>query len=292
MNAHHEEYRQLLELMELYLLQEYKPRDEISLSSENWNFFKPIQGIPSRQEQPSPHTKPFRHEQAPIPQRLAPPSQLSQNFPPPSPSIQPPPLSLEKTALQSNGTPPSSIPSSEPAKKNALFQLDPLSHPQVEPLEDIKTLFREKFPAHPLAEVPPSDEAAKVLLQKKKKKETDHEILLLSFNEPPQQTLFLQNLARALEIRCGSTHIVSAFNSEKENLWTALLNGKTLKLIIACDYALYELKQLMSYYKESPGAFRYLNNIPLLLISDLSLYLKEPKLKPSLWKAICEILKK
>jgi hypothetical protein len=43
----------------------------------------------------------------------------------------------------------------------------------------------------------------------------------------------------------------------------------------------------MHFYKETPAqGTRTLGNIPLFLLPDLSLYLKDPLLKRSLWKAL------
>ncbi len=61
-----------------------------------------------------------------------------------------------------------------------------------------------------------------------------------------------------------------------------------LRLVIASDYDLYLQPELMKVYREAPQQGKhYLNKTPLLLLSDLSLYLKEPQLKSLLWRAIC-----
>ena len=66
-------------------------------------------------------------------------------------------------------------------------------------------------------------------------------------------------------------------------------NSSNLRLIIASDYGLYLQPKLMAYYREvTQQGKHFVNNIPLLLLSDLALYLKEPQLKSLLWRAICK----
>jgi hypothetical protein len=62
-----------------------------------------------------------------------------------------------------------------------------------------------------------------------------------------------------------------------------------LKWVIVCDYSLWQLRGLMQFYKETPAqGTRMLGNVPIFLLPDLSLYLKDPLLKRSLWKALCQ----
>jgi len=64
-----------------------------------------------------------------------------------------------------------------------------------------------------------------------------------------------------------------------------------LKLIIVCDYTLWQLPNLMQFYKETPAQkTRQLGEKSLFLLPDLSLYLKDPLLKRSLWKALWPML--
>ena len=60
--------------------------------------------------------------------------------------------------------------------------------------------------------------------------------------------------------------------------------------MIACDYTVWQLHDLFRYYKENPEKqIRTLKEIPLFLLPDLTLYLKDPLLKRSLWKAIWKV---
>jgi len=58
------------------------------------------------------------------------------------------------------------------------------------------------------------------------------------------------------------------------------------------DYGIYSLSELMKHYKEdNRHNKRFLNKVPLLLLPDVSVYLKEPLLKLSLWRSLCETLR-
>lgn len=282
-----QEHGQLIALTQLCLLQEYPEEKYVHASQENWHFFKA-------------DAAKLRANASVIPQMEKPTPPLS---PQPIISSQPivlsqpkisPPLNLQTTPPAPAEQPAISLQNPpEPQKKGEapLFKLEPLPFPEKESLDDLKKICKEKFPQYQLLDHPPVDDEAKALLQLWKKKETHSEVIILSFDESPIQKAFLQNIAKAIRIRLGSAVIVNARKVEADHQWEPLLNSDKLRLVIASDYAIYGLKQLMSYYKEDAGSIRKLKDAPLLLLSDLSLYLKEPKLKPSLWKAICEVLK-
>ena len=113
------------------------------------------------------------------------------------------------------------------------------------------------------------------------------DVTILSFRESPQQLLFLKNLTQALDILYIPTKIISAIEIEKENQWSFFLSQEELKLIIASDYSIWGLPNLIKYYKEIPVKHKhFLQDTPLFLLPDLSLYLKEPLLKKSLWASL------
>ncbi|MES2273555.1 MAG: hypothetical protein V4487_05150, partial [Chlamydiota bacterium] len=114
-------------------------------------------------------------------------------------------------------------------------------------------------------------------------------ISLLSFQEPPEQKALLEQIALALDVCFGPARLIHAETVEKENQWEAFLSVPDLKIAIVCDYSLWQMKGLMHFYKENPTAgTRQLGSTPVFLLPDLSLYLKDPLLKRSLWKALCQ----
>ena len=77
------------------------------------------------------------------------------------------------------------------------------------------------------------------------------------------------------------------WKAEKENRWNDFLSDSDIFLIIASDYTIFELPNLRTYYKENPiKGEKHLKNKALFLLPDISLYLKEPTLKTSLFKAL------
>jgi hypothetical protein len=99
--------------------------------------------------------------------------------------------------------------------------------------------------------------------------------------------MFLKEISKTLAVYFGSCKLVEAFKIEQENQWAHFLASEQLKWIIVCDHTLWQLTHLMQFYKEiSAQQIKTLGKIPLFLLPDLSLYLKDPLLKKSLWKAL------
>ena len=116
-------------------------------------------------------------------------------------------------------------------------------------------------------------------------------ISILSFGEPPEHKALLEQIGKAIDVYFGPAHLIDAEAIEKENQWEAFLSVADLKLILCCDYSLWQMGHLMKHFKEIPAAAtRHLGKTPLFLLPDLSLYLKDPLLKRSLWKALCQTI--
>jgi hypothetical protein len=117
-------------------------------------------------------------------------------------------------------------------------------------------------------------------------------IAILSFEETSKKFLLLKNLSSAINTYFPNTKLVSALELENENKWNTFLSLNTLKLIIACDYSIWSLKNLIKHYREIPSTKEiFLKQTPLFMLPDLSLYLKEPILKKSLWISILKKIK-
>jgi hypothetical protein len=155
-------------------------------------------------------------------------------------------------------------------------------------LSYVKTIYQKLFPELPILPTIPSDERAKKIANRWKTKNQAAPISVLYFSEPEGQKELLKAITKAIDVYYGPARLIQADLIEKEKQWDTFLSCTELKLVIACDYTLWQLTDLMKYYQETPQ--RKLKDIPLFLLPDLSLYLKDPSLKRSLWKAIQRIL--
>jgi len=178
---------------------------------------------------------------------------------------------------------PHSPPIQDQSKKEKGLALEPLTMrcPSYDPREWRK-VYETLFPKSLLSQTIPSDAIAQ------KNKNPSFAVIILSFHDEDKQLTFLKNMAQAMSLCLAPTRVLSAPTLEKENQWERVLHSSHLRLIIACDDGFYLQPKLMHFYREEPRQSKhFLNQIPLLLLSDLSLYLREPQLKPLLWRAIC-----
>jgi len=157
------------------------------------------------------------------------------------------------------------------------------------PLTEVRKLFTSLFPQFPVMDSIPSDAIAVKIAERWKTKNKTAPISILAFQEPPEQRALLEQIAKALDATFVSARLIEAEPIEKEKQWEAFLSVPDLKIVIVCDYTLWQMKHLMAFFKENPTqGNRTLGTIPLFLLPDLSLYLKDPLLKRSLWKALCQ----
>ncbi len=258
----------------LELLDEEK-RLPILASKEDCDAFRlwASQAAKPKPVEEKPVAKPVLKEEPPAPKPVY--------APPPSVDIQPP------------AAPPAPI--KMPAPK---IELEAPLQPSFAPLPiledsfaDLRKIWAKINPSAPLFDTLPDDETAKKIASRWKTKNAAAEISILSYHEPPAQKALLEEIAKAVNILLGPAQIVAAEPIEKEKQWEAFLAVPHLKLTIACDYTLWQLGGLMQHYKETPSqGTRHLGSIPVFLLPDLSLYLKDPLLKRSLWKALCQTL--
>lgn len=207
-----------------------------------------------------------------------------------------PPLSEPKSA-QRDGS--ATAPAASPIEKTALKTkehplaegLSPSRSPSAFTLADVRKVFVQAFPQFPLIDEIPSDAIAIKIAERWKTKNKTAPISILSLHEPPEQRALLEQIAKAIDATLFPARVVNAETIEKEKQWEAFLSAPGLKAAIACDYTLWQLNHLMTFYKENPTqGTRTLGTVPLFLLPDLSLYLKDPLLKRSLWKALCQKL--
>jgi hypothetical protein len=185
---------------------------------------------------------------------------------------------------------PIAVPLPPPPQPDPIMPLEPIVL-KTKSYASFFTLFSKIAPEMALLKEIPDDLIAKKMAQRWKTKNQIAPITLLSFLEPEPHQKLLKELIKALDVYFGPAKIVQAEKIEKEKQWETFLSSEELKLIIVCDYTLWQLNHLMPFYKEVPNVgARTLGKVPLFLLPDLSLYLKDPLLKRSLWKGLQCIL--
>jgi len=300
-------YAELLSLTQLFILREHSLKDVKVTDSTIIEFFQkgkkhlprstpnqsllasvplpqaPVAKAPPRATilLPSPDPLPINLETVvqDDPQPLPPPTQPEplppQPLPPPT---QPEPM----TPL------PQAPVIQDKASKSKGFSLEPLASVAARDHSEWWNLCQTLFPESNLNKTIPSDAFAQKNKNAWVRNQEVAPVLILSFHDNEQQPLFLKNIAQAISLRLAPAQVLSVSRIDKDNRWENILNFSHLRLVIAGDYELYMHPKLMHYYREvSQQGKHFLHHTPLLLLSDLSLYLKEPQLKSLLWRAIC-----
>lgn len=181
--------------------------------------------------------------------------------------------------------------STTPKKEVNGFLLEPLPKLAIQPDPFYLNFFSKNFPSYSLKKEPlPDGPALQVTHQSNQ--EQFHPVVILSFEEQGAPLAFLQQIARAITLRFSPVSLLCSAQLEKENRWLELTKSPQLRLVMACDTSFYLHKTLVSHYHQPAlHHHHYLGKTPLLLLSDLSFYLKRPELKSFLWNAICNTLK-
>lgn len=292
-----ERYTELLALTQLFVLREHSPQT-VHLTDPSTHAFFQKWGSPSplKKREALPAT-PIRAVTLPPDPPLRPPETPPLSPPPDpipapiKPDPVPPPTQPEPTQPPIVHHKPQQAEQTSSLKTRLeplSFKLEPLPTSPVFDKRESWQLMQSLFPQLELREKIPSD-----ALAQKMKKSWAHDqiippVILLSFHDQEPQLTFLKNLAQAISLRLAPARVLSAPKLEKEQQWETLFASPGLRLVITSDYELYLQPQLMRYYREVPQQGKhFLNQIPLLLLSDLTLYLKQPQLKALLWRAIC-----
>lgn len=279
-----QQIKELLSLTQSYLLSEYKGKEWIMTDPETYQFFKKFQ--------------PTQTPPKPV-QQLQPKKTVIKATPPPTQAtVTPPPVKSLPTKADKIAIPTSPPPQKEkiveslPSTSLFSFKRDPVE--KIEESYDFTSIKKELeklFPNNRYTEVPPIDGEAKKVRNRWEKKSTVPEVVILSFSQSAEEQKFLQNVSQAIDQQLASSVIYSALAIEKQQAWERLFSHKELRLLITSDYGMFQLPGLMKYYKESPDKKgHFLGERPLLLIPEVSIYLKQPHLKAALWKALRTML--
>jgi len=220
----------------------------------------------------------FRMEFAKKPQPVKPAPEI----------VLPPPKPIEKKPIVEAVKPPPPKPIVKQEAPKPIVQ-EEISNAPVIDFSSLRSFLSVIAPELAILNEIPSDAIAKKISERWKTKNQTAPISILSWQEPPAQRTLLEQIAKALDVSFGGAKLVAAESIEKEKQWEAFLSVADLKMVIVCDYTLWQLNGLMQFYKETPAqGIRTLGNVPLFLLPDLSLYLKDHLLKRSLWKALCQ----
>jgi len=189
---------------------------------------------------------------------------------------------------------PVAPPAPLPEIKKAIEKEPELPSPPEPPpisLKSLKNLLSTIAPSLSIIDEIPNDAIAKKIKTRWKTKNQVAPITVLHYQELPEHKTLLEQIGKALDVCFGPAKLVSAESIEKEKQWETFLASSELKLVICCDYTLWQLEGLMQHYREVPAQkTRMLKDKQLFLLPDLSLYLKDPLLKRSLWKGLLTIL--
>jgi hypothetical protein len=192
----------------------------------------------------------------------------------------------DRSKMESDLAKPPEIVSSPSIQNSPASRTNSLQLPIVN-LGKWKALLGKIAPElHVISDVP-NDAIAKKIATRWKTKNLSAPITLLSYQEIPEQKAFLEQITIALDVHFGPSKMIASETIEKEQQWDAFLSVDELKLVITCDYTLWQMPGLLKFYKETPSR-RHIGEKDLFLLPDLSLYLKDPLLKRSLWKALCQ----
>lgn len=131
--------------------------------------------------------------------------------------------------------------------------------------KELYTFHKKEFPGYPVFEPPAGPDIA-----------------ILMFSELPTHIIFFKMLEMGIKLRFNrSVKIVS------KNGW------ESSQLVIAPDYGIWGDPHLSRQFREGEkGGQSYLGKTSLFLLTDLALYMREPKLKRSLWTALCQEIEK
>lgn len=311
MTSLQQRYTELLALTKTYLQQEHSLTDRILSESDTYSYFKNYalqsQKAKSQQNSPSPaivaNTAPKMaspaHARTPITD-LPQPTTIQAAKAHENIEVRTDKSDFNKTVTvplspaPTNKTPPKpekTENSSEQTSVTGFFKLEfPSALPQTD-FSDLRTIIQQKLPNVRLLDQLPDDTEAKKMASIWSQEKKIPQVLILSFDDVPKHQAFLSNIAKALEIHGIDAKVANAAKLERENEWQKLLQSKELKLVIAGSSGFYNLPELQKNYREGTKQGRHhLGDRLLLLLSDISYYLKEPTLKPSLWGALKELL--
>lgn len=183
--------------------------------------------------------------------------------------------------------PSSSQPVSHTPKSEIRPILEPSTKPAPDPMEEMRQKIAKAAPQMKLRENILDDTEAKKIANMWQEHLKNIQVAVLSFGENGKNLEFLNNVAKAIDSLIAPAKVIDALRFEKEKKWQLFFESYPLKLILAPDIKVWKSTDLAVFYKENPtAASSVLGKSPLLFIQPIGSYLKNPKEKRALWKAI------
>lgn len=186
------------------------------------------------------------------------------------PALETKPAFEEKPVVEVkfNGPPPS----------NDKWKLQPLGPAPYDPFHDMRQKFQKAPPSGiALLEEIQDDAAAKA---KRFGLGFCPKVIVLSLRETSEEYRLLKNIASAIHLHLGSTELVDALKIDHLQQWPELCKIKELQLVVATLPTAKHIPALSTLFPHK-----------LLILEELSNYLRYPKQKKQLWDDLCQKLK-
>lgn len=174
-----------------------------------------------------------------------------------------------------------------PAEKPKAVVLEPSIKPIADDMEEMRKIMAKAAPQIKLQNTIPDDADAKKIANMWQEHLKSLEVAIFAFGETGKNLEFLHNVAKAIDALIAPAKVINAARFEKEKKWVLFFEAHPLKLILAPDVKQWKSTDLVAFYKENPSTSKsLLGQSPLLFLQPIETYLKNPKEKRMLWKAI------
>ena len=177
----------------------------------------------------------------------------------------------------------------KPVEIKPTLELKPIKRDDDDPLTDIATSLQRSSPNLFIHTHVPSDHKARMRKSAWQVKSQLIDVPIFITRELRQFAPFLHNVAKAIDVNFAPSRLIEIDQFEQKNVWDTLLDDKIIKLILCPDLALWASPHLVTHYKQLPREkVHKLKNIDFILLPELSLYMKDPLLKRSLWTMLTQ----
>jgi hypothetical protein len=276
-----EQFNELIQLTELYLLQEYKMDDRIKAAPENFSYFK--QQAALRKKDPS------RHERIAPASRQAPSSSSAQAAAaPPLPKTNPefpkPPVKEMQRDIKPEPSPSKKIDLKpiEPAitlEKDPL-KLEPMLPAKLRDFSELRHIIKEQVLHLKISEEIRTPKIIPAI-----------DVIVLFLACTPAGETLLNNITKAINLQLAPAKLLEASSMELNREWEQFLNPSSLKLIVIPQSDLSQLPSLSKLCKNNSKGLLLINGIPALLIPDPEQLNNDPLLKQNVWNSLKKIFK-
>lgn len=255
--------RELLALTKLHLKQEYEHDANIPTDPETHAFFKNYAKVQKKQiSYDAPVAKEIKQTVNLAPPAYEMPIANPQKKEPIVEKKRPPPPTVDSLKIQTE-------------------KIAPNHH---QDLSDIQKIMNEQFSHVTIHNAPPEDSQAKSFANKWKSQPEYPDVLIINFKETSEELTFLANMAKGIQQKLAPADLmpVDKWDAESEKIFES---GR-VKLILTSESVIKLLQNMIRI----EGEERYLRDIPLLTLNELSSYSRDPQLKMALWKNIQRVL--